>query len=68
MNERIKHWTKKELSLRPGPVQLAMAVIEQWKADGSPKCDTEAISYWVKVVETWQKDHDDKIHNTGTKV
>lgn len=51
-------WTKKELSLRPGPIQLAMAVIEQWKLDGSPKCDEEAIRYWAGIIKQWENRHE----------
>ena len=50
-----KPWTKRELSLRPGPVQLALAVIEQWKLDGCPERDKEAISYWQGIVKQFTK-------------
>ena len=50
-----KAWTKRELALRPGPVQLALAVIEQWKRDGCPAKDAEAIKYWESIVNTYSK-------------
>lgn len=48
-----KPWTKEELTLRLGPVELAKAVIEQWKKDGCPKRDEQAIKYWQGVIDTW---------------
>lgn len=42
-------WTKKELSLRAGYVELAKAVVEQWKKDGQP--DAELIPFWIKLIE-----------------
>ena len=50
-----KPYTKKELILRSGPVELAKAVIEQWIADGKPQKDAEAIKYWQGVIDTWTK-------------
>lgn len=53
--KKSKKWTKRELSLRPGPVQLALAVIEQWKRDGCPKSDLECIKYWQSIIDTYSK-------------
>ena len=50
-----KSWTKRELSLRPGPVQLACAVIEQWHKDGEPKSDLPAIEYWYGVINNFKE-------------
>ena len=47
--EQNKPWTKKELSLRAGYVELAKAVVEQWKKDGQP--DAELIPFWIKLIE-----------------
>ena len=44
-----KPWTKKELSLRVGYVELAKAVVEQWKKDGMP--ESELIPFWIKIIE-----------------
>lgn len=44
-----KPWTKKELSLRVGYVELAKAVVEQWKKDGMP--EAELIPFWIKIIE-----------------
>lgn len=48
-------WTKRELSLRPGPVQLALAVVERWKLDGCPERDKEAVSYWQGIINKFTK-------------
>lgn len=52
--QQDKPWTKEELTLRQGPVELAKAVIEQWKRDGCPKRDAEAINYWKGVVNSYE--------------
>ena len=52
-----KPWTKKELSLRVGYKELAMAVIEQWKADGKP--EAELIPFWIDVLTECQKEVSD---------
>ena len=44
-----KPWTKKELSLRVGYVELAKAVIEQWKEDGQP--ESELIPFWIGLIK-----------------
>lgn len=44
-----KPWTKKELSLRVGYVELAKAVVEQWKKDGQP--ESELIPFWIGLIE-----------------
>lgn len=51
----VKPWTKRELSLRLGPVELAKAVIEQWKLDGCPEQDKQAIEYWKEIVRRYSK-------------
>lgn len=47
-------WTRRELTLRSGPVELAKAVIEQWKIDGCPAKDAEAIEYWKEVINIYE--------------
>lgn len=49
-NKPKDHWTKSELTLRLGPAELAKAVIQQWKNDGRPEADRQAIEYWKGVV------------------
>lgn len=44
------YWTKSELTLKTGPVELARAVIQQWINDGRPKADEAAIKYWQGVI------------------
>ena len=44
-----KPWTKKELSLRVGYIELAKAIVEQWKKDGQP--ESELIPFWIKLIE-----------------
>lgn len=48
-NDQDKPWTKKELSLRVGYVELAKAVVEQWKKDGQP--EAELIPFWIGLIE-----------------
>lgn len=58
MNEIVKkdsEWTKRELTLRCGVVELAKAVIEQWIKDGRPACDRESIIFW-KQIACWQEE------------
>lgn len=50
MKKNDRPWTKRELTLRYGLIELAKAVIEQWKLDGCPACDAEAIEYWKGIV------------------
>ena len=54
--EQDKPWTKKELSLRAGYVELAKAVVEQWKKDGQP--DAELIPFWIKLIEEAKAEKD----------
>lgn len=54
--KKLKKWTKRELTLRPGVIELAKAVIEQWKADGCPQSDLECIKYWQSIIDTYSKD------------
>ena len=53
-----KPWTKEELSLRVGYVELAKAVVEQWKKDGKP--DAELIPFWIKLIEDAKSEKDKK--------
>jgi len=48
-------WTKRELTLRLGPAELASAVIEQWIKDGKPECDRPAIEAWMKIKQAYSK-------------
>lgn len=45
-------WTKKELSIRVGYVELAQAVVEQWKKDGQP--ESELIPFWIDMIKAAQ--------------
>lgn len=63
MNEMVNHgsklqdkpWTKQELTVYAnGTLALAKAVIEQWKKDGCPKRDEQAINYWKEVVKQYE--------------
>jgi hypothetical protein len=56
--EQDKPWTKKELSLRVGYVELAKAVVEQWKKDGQP--ESELIPFWIKLIEEAKASKDSK--------
>ena len=47
-----KPWTKEELTLRVGYVELAKAVVEQWKKDGKP--DAELIPFWIELIKEEQ--------------
>ena len=51
-----KPWTKKELSLRVGYVELAKAVVEQWKKDGMP--EAELIPFWIGIIEEAKAEKD----------
>ena len=53
-----KPWTKKELSLRVGYVELAKAVVEQWKKDGQP--ESELIPFWIELIEDVKTSKDRK--------
>lgn len=57
-SERDKSWTKKELSLRVGYIELAEAVVEQWKKDGQP--ESELIPFWIKLIEDAKASKDSK--------
>lgn len=46
-------WTRREMRPRPGLVELAKAVIEQWKADGMPAVDKAAIEAWKGIVRAF---------------
>lgn len=50
-----KPWTKQELTVHTnGTLALAEAVIEQWKKDGCPKRDEQAIKYWKGVINQYE--------------
>ena len=51
-----KPWTKKELSLRVGYVELAKAVVEQWKKDGMP--ESELIPFWIELIKDAKSEKD----------
>lgn len=51
-----KPWTRKELSLRVGYVELAKAVVEQWKKDGQP--DSELIPFWIGLIKDVKSEKD----------
>ena len=46
-------WTKKELMLRPGFVELAKAIVEQWHKDGCPATDKKGIEFWQEIIDVW---------------
>ena len=53
--DKDKPWTKQELTVYAnGTLALAKAVIEQWKKDGCPKRDEQAIEYWKCVVSSFE--------------
>lgn len=55
--DKDKPWTKQELTVYAnGTLALAKAVIEQWKKDGCPKRDEQAIKYWKGVVSSFEQD------------
>lgn len=56
--EQDKPWTRKELSLRVGYIELAEAVVEQWKKDGQP--ESELIPFWIKLIEEAKASKDSK--------
>ena len=58
-------WTKRELTLRLGPIELASAVIEQWIKDGKPECDKEIIKAWYGIVSAYNKNKPDT-NNIGS--
>ena len=47
--DKDKPWTKKELSLRVGYIELAKAIVEQWKEDGQP--ESGLIPFWIELIE-----------------
>lgn len=55
MHGKDKPWTKQELTVHTnGTLALAKAVIEQWKKDGCPKRDWQAIKYWKGVIKQYE--------------
>lgn len=52
--DKGKPWTKQELTVHTnGTLALAEAVVEQWKKDGCPKRDEQAIEYWKGVIKQY---------------
>lgn len=51
MKKENPDWTKKELQLRPGVLELLKAVVEQWHKDGEPQCDKHIIEGYVKMIQ-----------------
>lgn len=55
MDNKDKPWTKQELTVYSnGTIALAKAVITQWKKDGCPKRDEQAIKYWKGVIKQYE--------------
>lgn len=53
--DKDKPWTKQELTVYAnGTLALAKAVIEQWKKDGCPKRDEQAIQYWKGIIRYYE--------------
>lgn len=55
MSRPKDRWTKRELTLRSGIIELAKAVIEQWVEDGKPEKDTEVIKFWQSIADFEEK-------------
>ena len=52
--DKDKPWTRQELTVHTnGTLALAEAVVEQWKKDGCPKRDEQAIQYWKGVIKQY---------------
>lgn len=52
--DKDKPWTRQELIVHTnGTLALAEAVVEQWKKDGCPKRDKQAIKYWKGVIKQY---------------
>lgn len=50
-----KPWTRQELTVYSnGTLALAIAVVDQWKKDGCPKRDEQAIKYWQGVIDQYE--------------
>lgn len=54
MSDDKENYTREELTLRAGPVELAKAVVEQWKKDGCPKRDEKTIEYWKGIIKQYE--------------
>lgn len=53
-HDKDKPWTRQELTVHTnGTLALAEAVVEQWKKDGCPKRDEQAIQYWEGVIKQY---------------
>ena len=47
-----KPWTRQEKSVYTVPeLALALAVVNQWKKDGSPEKDAPFLLPWLKIIE-----------------
>ena len=54
LQDKDKSWTRQELTVHTnGTLALAEAVVEQWKKDGCPKRDEQAIKYWKGVIKQY---------------
>ena len=52
--DKSKPWTRQELTVHTNvTLALAEAVVEQWKKDGCPKRDEQAIKYWKGVIKQY---------------
>lgn len=49
MEKEEDKWTKKELTLRSGLQELALAIIERWVKDGKPEKDLKIIKCWQQI-------------------
>ena len=56
MSKPKDRWTKRELTLRSGIIELAKAVIEQWIEDGKPEKDAETIKFWQAITAFEEKE------------
>lgn len=56
MSKPKDRWTKRELTLRSGIIELAKAVIEQWIEDGRPEKDAEVIKFWQAIADFEEKE------------
>lgn len=57
----MKKWTKEELRLRDGVVELSSAVVKQWLLDGMPESSRDGIRPWLAILQDAQKEHDYKL-------
>lgn len=54
--EEEKPWTRQEQSVYSSPeLALALAVVNQWKKDGSPEKDAPFLLPWLKIIEEYRR-------------